>query len=183
MRNRASHGFTLVELMIVVAIVGILAGVAIPAFTRYVRKARTVEAAAHLNKMWSGSLTYYMSDFTGTDADGKPTPLLKQFPGPAAALEQESYCCQLTGGRCPGGSPIWASDSVWLALKFALADPHIYMPAYTGGSGTGTAAQFTAQALGSQGCVNLATFTRQGYITSQGDPAGQTQPVIHNELE
>jgi prepilin-type N-terminal cleavage/methylation domain-containing protein len=183
MHKRSSRGFTLVELMIVVAIIGILAGVAIPAFTRYVRRSRTVEAAAHLNKMWAGSVTYYTSDLTGTDADGKPVPLAKQFPGPTAALEQTSHCCQLTGGRCPGGSPVWATDPVWLALKFALADAHTYMPAYTGGSGTGTAAQFTAQALGSQGCIKLATFTRQGYITAQGDPAGQTQPVVQNELE
>ena len=45
-------GFTLVELMIVVAIIGVLAAIAIPAFSRYVRKARTAEAVGTLANLW-----------------------------------------------------------------------------------------------------------------------------------
>jgi type II secretory pathway pseudopilin PulG len=169
--------------MIVVGIIGVLAAIAIPAFTRYIRKSRTAEAAAQLNKMWAGSITYFMSDFSAIGG-GEGLALPRQFPEGNGGWEQASgQCCRLPSGHCPGGSTLWATDDVWLALKFALADDHNYVPGYTGAA-TGSLAKFTAMAIGDLDCDDtLATFKRDGYVTPGGDVAGQTSPIVVNELE
>jgi len=48
---RSRAGFSLIELMVVVAIVGILAAIAIPAFQDYVQKSKTTEATTFLGEI------------------------------------------------------------------------------------------------------------------------------------
>jgi hypothetical protein len=165
--------------MIVVAIIGLLAAIAIPAFTRYVRKARTSEAVGHLNKQWAGSVAYYEADH----ATAGGLILTKEFPGPTAACANAQECGCEPSTFCGGANPVWVSDPVWHALNFSLPDPYHYMPGYTG-NGTGSAAQFTAYAKGDLNCNStLSEFSRDGSINALGDVSGSRMPAIVNELE
>jgi prepilin-type N-terminal cleavage/methylation domain-containing protein len=59
MKSTQRAGFTLVELMIAIAIIGVLAALAIPTFRTFVLRSKTVEATAHLGTMFKGAAAYY----------------------------------------------------------------------------------------------------------------------------
>lgn len=56
---RSKGGFTLIELMIVVAIVGVLAAIAIPAYRNYVDRAKMSEVLAALDAISQGASEYH----------------------------------------------------------------------------------------------------------------------------
>jgi len=59
MLRRLRRGFTLIELMIVVAIIGILAAIAIPNFIRFQARSKQSEAKSNLKSMFTAQRSYY----------------------------------------------------------------------------------------------------------------------------
>jgi type IV pilus assembly protein PilA len=165
------RGFTLIELMIVVAIIGILAAVAIPAFMKYIRRSKTTEPLMNLRKLYDSSVTYYETEHA--DQSGKI--LARQFPVSVAWTPTgPGICCNDPGQKCnPATYAVQWSNSSWTALNFSVDDPFYYSYQYDA-AGADTAAHFTASASGDLNCdgKKFSLFQRVGSIQNNNVTGG-----------
>lgn len=83
-------GFTLVELMIVVAIIGILATIAFPNYTQYVRRGKATEATANLSNLKNRMEQYYQDNRTYADTGGLTAPC-----APTSGAKSFTYDCEV----------------------------------------------------------------------------------------
>ncbi len=67
---KGQKGFTLIELMIVVAIIGILAAIAIPNFMTYQAKSKQSEAKGNLAGIYTSEVAYFGDNNTYSDDFG-----------------------------------------------------------------------------------------------------------------
>jgi type IV pilus assembly protein PilA len=113
---RRSEGFTLVELMVVVAIIGVLTSVAIPNFRRYQAKSKTSEAKIQLAGIYSAQTTM-QSDYDHfahcLENAGFTAPVNNYYAvGHSAATNAANTLVRGEGGDCPN-----AATFQWAAAK------------------------------------------------------------------
>ncbi len=192
LKTKTQRGFTLIELMIVVAIIGILAAVAIPAFMKYMKKSKTAEASQFLKKMSDSARTYYATpNFTNAADVASLTPAItaKQFPDSLAAMYADPGCCAIAGAggteKCaPFNDPDWNDpdsanrDPTWMALDFAMKDPHYYAYGFTT-----TATSYTTRAEGNLDCdAQNSIYTLYGEVVA-GEVESAADIIKQNALE
>jgi len=96
-------GFTLVELMIAVVVVSILAAIALPAYSNYVKRGKISEATANLGSLRVSMEQYYQDNRTYQNASGNcgvtmPTsPAVKYFQFQCATASANAYTITETG--------------------------------------------------------------------------------------
>lgn len=85
----SQKGFTLVELMIVVVIIGVLASIAIPSYSESVKRSKVAEATSNLANLKNRMEQYFQDNKTYLDTGGLTAPC-----SPAAAEAQFfNYAC------------------------------------------------------------------------------------------
>ena len=160
---RTQRGFTLIELMIVVAIIGILAAVAIPAFMDYMKKSKKTEAALQLNKIGKNSKVYYIENQTYVLA--ADPALLPTKPGGGG-------CCGGPNNKCAAVPASFAGDSGWSSIGFQIDEPSQFYYDYFGAAST-----FSATATGDLDCDNTEiTYLMNGTAVAGNPAVSLTEP-------
>lgn len=152
-----------------ISVLGTCAAIAIPAFTKYMRRSKTSEARVNLAKMFDAASSYYGEHGKCPDYDG--------LQGQAGVTPPLSLNCNSgQGGRCSadGADPAaypqaeWTDNPVWGAFGFEPGGGHYFHYDFQWTEKDG-GCQFTAQAFGDLDDDGVfSTFERSGAADING---------------
>jgi prepilin-type N-terminal cleavage/methylation domain-containing protein len=153
-------GFTLIELMIVVAIIGILAAVAIPQFLKMMAKSKTGEAQLTLDLVKKAEKAQWTENTGYVTGAGIPLP---------STGSVGNGCCDNADRKCANDPDEWndPASGVWADLDVRLDQPGYFV--YTYSSADGTA--MSAFAYGNLNCnASTGSYDLEGAEDAAGGP-------------
>lgn len=118
-------GFTLVELLVVAAIIGVLAGLAIPNLRTMVFRARAVEVAGDMEVVRVATLNYHADQlgWPGEAAEGSVPSELVPFLPENFSFSGDGYTLDFENWSLPGGLPGDPSTNTLIGVSVNTADP------------------------------------------------------------
>ena len=160
LRNKSERGFTLIELMIVVAIIGILAAVAIPKFLDYMKKGKRSEAELNLNAINKAADSEYAENTT--------------YPQAVSGTSPGVPCCTQAGKKCAVVAADWNGNAAWDALGFEMTQPFYFQYEYT----SAVSNIFQAKAIGNLDCdATSVEYVLNGDATTGSPTSSIVKPA------